>query len=619
MLLLASHSLLAEPGVAQKVEQENEQIKEQVKQQAVEDLAEKRTAHFNNIDELVALRAPGLALNYLQREQVKYNQKTPAEWLYWEQKHIALLVYMQRWQEVYERIQNQTEKLLSHKVATADRNWFFTEQLRALIELKQYQKALDKSRQLLWNASSLVGTDALASWRRIIIRVYLNQGKTKDAQIAMRRYQQDYGELQNEDGVGWLQLQAELLIQLKQYNEAIRILKQIDTIESQALVLIAKLKAGVISPVDALDTSQLVLASLKEQNKDKALFQYVAIVSSIAAGEIDQAIYFVEALLAETSLSITDSLMKIGGISIDADTLWDFYLAKGNEVANRKGLLKGNDAEWYALASNLFQLEGLTAKSLFSVLALQAQESQHRELAMKELVKLIESNEQSLHLVYRLFTESKYFQSIEEVPAEVRYLLIDYNLSRGDVKAAANLMANLQQPPKDQQQFDWSLRRARVLILSGSFKQGAEVLREMLNPQQFAAENADKYLQVVFDLQAVEQHRISLDLFNRLQALVSDVKLQRELIFWRAESYAGLKQYDFAAYLFLKSAQSPENAYDPWYHTATFRAAESLLDAGLYEDARQRFLHLLKITENAARKAVIRQRLQTVQLKRQIQ
>jgi len=38
------------------------------------------------------------------------------------------------------------------------------------------------------------------------------------------------------------------------------------------------------------------------------------------------------------------------------------------------------------------------------------------------------------------------------------------------------------------------------------------------------------------------------------------------------------------------------------------------LSAGLYQDARQRFLHLLAITENAARRAVIQQRLQSIRL-----
>ncbi|MCW9046836.1 MAG: hypothetical protein OQK46_02050 [Gammaproteobacteria bacterium] len=576
-----------------------------------------RTAHFNNIDELVNLHVPGLALSYIKREQPQFDKEAPLEWLYWEQKHISLLKYMRQWSAIDKRIDAQLENLKNFKIATADRNWFLTIQLQALIELKQYSEALARTRLLLWNASSLVRANTYAAWRRIIIQIYLNQTQIKDAQIAMRRYQQDYGELQNEDGVGWLQLQAELLIQLKQYEEAIVLLKKIKTPQAEALVLLAKINARMISPLNALDSAQLVLASIEENDRRKNVFQYVALVAAMAADDVEQSILLLEILLSEEAQKLSDSLIQIGGISIDADTLWGLYLQKGYLVANRKGLLKGDDASWYALASNLFQTDPLTAKSLFAVLSLKANQMQHRELAMKQLVKLMDINQQPLELVNLLFTDSKYISKISDVVPEVRYRLIDFNLSKSNVKAAARLMADLKQPPEDQPQFDWNLRRARVLILSGSFTEGAAVLENMLKNEEIESLQADKYLQVVFDLQAVEQYQLSLNLFNQLQKLVSDVRLNRELMFWKAESYHGLKEFEKAAFLFLKSAKSPEKVYDPWYHTATFRAAESLVEAKLYEDARQRYLHLLKITDNSARKAVIRQRLQALQLKNQ--
>jgi len=586
-----------------------------------DEIAEKELSqievHFKNIDELVNLYAPELALNYIKREQPAYDKDEPTQWLYWEQKRISLLKHMHRWYALNERIALQLENLSSSKIATADRNWFLTVQLQALIELKQNAIVLAKVRHYLWNANSLVRTDTYAAWRRIIIQVYLNQSHTDDAQTAMRRYQQDYGELQNEDGVSWLQLQAELLIQINQNSEAISLLKKIQNPQAQALVLLAKINAKMIAPLNALDSAQLVLASVDEDDKRKYLFQYVALVSAIAANDIEQAILLLEVLLSESHRGISDSIVRIGGVNINADTLWELYLKKGNLEANKKGLLNGNDVSWYALGSNLFQSDPLTAKSIFAVLSLKAQQEDHRKLAMQQLVKLMDINQQPLELVNHLFTESSYITSLSEVVPEVRYRLIDFNLAHSNVKAAAALMADLQQPPQDQPQFDWNLRRARVLILSGSFEQGARVLRDMLSSDEVESLQADKYLQVVFDLQAVEQHQIALDLFNQLQLRVEDVRLVRELLFWKAESYHELKQFEQAAFLFLKSARSPEKIYDPWYHTATFRAAESMFEAKLYEDAKQRYLHLLKITQNAARKAVIRQRLQAIQLKQQ--
>ncbi len=587
-------------------------------EQLLEKQQQERLAHFKNIDELVSLRAPGLALNYIKREQPEYNKDDPGQWLYWEQKHIALLQYLQKWEQIDQRIRQQKAHLSSFKIATADRNWFLTAQLNALVKAKKYHQALEQTRTLLWNANELVRTNTYAAWRRIIIQIYLNQSHIQDAQKAMRRYLQDYGELQNEDGVAWLQLQAELLIQLKQYDEAISLLRQVNKPEAQSLILLAKINAKLISPLNALDSAQLVLASFSKDDERKTLFQYVALAAAIAAQDIDQAILMLEVLLIEKTHYVSESIVRIGEIEINANTLWQLYLQKGYQVANSKGLLKGDDESWYALGSNLFQTDPQSAKALFAVLALKAELPEHKKLAMQQLVKLLDINQRSLALVNDLFTDSKYFSNISDVAVQVRYRLIDFNLSKSNIEAAAKLMADLKQPPEDQPQFDWNLRRARVLILSGSFEQGVKVLNEMLDNENIETLQAEKYLQVVFDLQAIEKHQSALQLFEKMRTISDDIRLKREIMFWQAESYQGLKQFEKAAYLFMKSARSPDKIYDPWYHTATFRAAENLFEAKLYDDAEQRYLHLLKITQNAARKAVIRQRLQAIQLKRQM-
>jgi len=576
-----------------------------------------RNAHFKNIDELVSLRAPGLALSYVRREQVQYDKEDPTEWLYWEQKHVSLLAYTQQWKVLVQRVNQQLDNLQTVKIATADRNWFLSEQIRALIKLKKYTLALQKLRSLLWNTSKLTGSADIATWRRLIIQVYINQDRLDDARIAMRRYQQDYGELKNEDGMSWLQVQAELYIQSAQYNEAISILNKIEATEVKTLTLLAELKAEHVSPSDALTKSQLLLKN-SETNQQKSLFAYVSLVSATQADNNEAVITNLEQLLSSGESYLSNSIVNIGEVTVHADDLWFYYLRQGNQIANSKGLLKGDDAGWYALANNLYKTEPYNAKAIFAVMSLQAGALKHRHLAMQQFVSLIEDNEQSLQLVNRLFTQSKYFPDLSMIPAEVRYRLIDYNLSLGSVEAAAVLMAELKQPPEDEDQFEWNLRRARVFILNGDFEQGILVLDEILKAQQLLSNQIDKYMQVIFDLQAVEQHVAALKLFSELEDQLEDINVIRELTFWRAESYHGLKQYEQAAYLFLKSAKSPKKEYDPWYHTATFRAAESLMLAKLYEDARQRFLHLLSITGNAARKTVIRQRLQTIRLNQQV-
>ena len=74
--------------------------------------------------------------------------------------------------------------------------------------------------------------------------------------------------------------------------------------------------------------------------------------------------------------------------------------------------------------------------------------------------------------------------------------------------------------------------------------------------------------------------------------------------------------YEQAAYLFLISSRPLDDIIDPWFHTASFRAAESMEQANLLNDARRQYMKLLRYTANNARKAIIQQRLQQLQLRK---
>ena len=242
-------------------------------------------------------------------------------------------------------------------------------------------------------------------------------------------------------------------------------------------------------------------------------------------------------------------------------------------------------------------------------------------ISTEDKVKLLEKQEAGLNIINQLFLHSEQIKNIEHVSAEVRYRLVDFALSRADLKSAARLMENLPQPPQGEDTFAWSLRRARVLILGGQYQEGEQVMRSLIQPEA-PLEDAqiDQYMQVVFDLQNVEQHERALALFGQIEQLELSGKLKREITFWKAESYQargdrGKGDYEQAAFLFLKSARPLDNVIDPWFHTSSFRAAESLAEAGLIEDARRQYLKLLRFTSNTARKAVIQQRLQQLRLK----
>jgi tetratricopeptide (TPR) repeat protein len=133
--------------------------------------------------------------------------------------------------------------------------------------------------------------------------------------------------------------------------------------------------------------------------------------------------------------------------------------------------------------------------------------------------------------------------------------------------------------------------------------------------QQWDDQRIDRFLQVVFDLQTVQQHQQALLLFSAVLEKPVTMQQRRELLFWTADSLQALEKYDEAAYLYLKSAtlQDPM-AMDPWAQTARYHAAKMLAEAGLVDDARQIYSSLLRATRDASRRAVLENEIQRLHL-----
>jgi len=614
----------------QKVNPEKEvKLEVEIKQKAVEDGITKYT---DKINELVKLGVPGLALRFVDSKQPEFEMNKLAEWLWWEQKRIQLLQRLQRWSDVIQRVNNQQELWSSDEVASYDKNWFLIQRVKAHQKLKQYQIALSQLQNLLWNVDAYVGSDTIATWRRLVIRNYMDTGKIEDAQRAMRRYLQDYGSISDENDASslqcihspatlvrpctsWNMLRAQLLMRTGRIQEVIRLLSNATTIEEENLLLIAKIKANVIS---AESVSLQVSEKLLDENisdDHRTAYYYALLLSAIKSSNFRLQIEALESLLSRPDLSYLENAFPDAKKYVDADTLWQVYQDFGFQIANQEKLLRGDDEVWYLKAGNLFEKKPLYAKVLYIVLAFNAQQQYQRNIAFQQLIILLEKNKTELELINKLFMKSQLITDIEKVPATVRYRLVDYALSRADLKSAAKLMENLQQPPEGEDVFDWGLRRARILILGGQYEEGFQVLNElMITAKEITESQIDQYMQVVFDLQNIQQHALALSAFSKLDQYPLSAKLQREIAYWKAESFQARGEYDQAAYLYLKSAKPLDNGIDPWYHTASFKAAESLAQAGLIDDARRRYVLLLKITANAARKAVIRQRLQQLRL-----
>jgi hypothetical protein len=588
-------------------------------------VSENSAQQFNQIDDLLMLGAAELALRILQKRQPPLSQSNQQSWLMWEKKRIQLMQKLRHWPLLIERVEHasmlwrqnsgQEKELRSAGIIQREMGWFYAQQVKAYLRLANNTAALSLLQKILWHTDEYTESEDIAMWRRLVIRSYLQMDKVEDAQRAMRRYQQDYGDLENKDGLQWTALQIQLWMRTQRYQEVIQSLSAASSDAEKALLLLAELAARQRSPQQIKHQLQQYRAKKDAQASAEYIYDFVLLKVAIADKDPLLKLRLIESFLIADKLNNINDIFYDADKYISADSLWAAYEALGYATANHYKILRGDDDAWYLRASNLVEKKPMQARAMYVVLAFNAQQQQHRTLAFEQLVSVLDKQASGIEIINALFMRSARISNIEEVPVKVRYRLVDYALLQADLKSAAKLMAKLQQPPQGKDAFAWHLRRARILIMGAQHQQGAHILTQLLaSKKQMTKVEIDQIMQVMFDLQAIEQHALALQAFEQLDQYALSKKVQREMAFWKAESYQAQGQYEQAAYLFLISARPLDDKFDPWFHTASFKAAEALVQAELMGDARRQYIKLLRITKNTARRSVIKQRLQQLRL-----
>lgn len=527
----------------------------------------------------------------------------PEQWLSWEKKRLQLLENIDSWSQLIDRI-NSYQQPLPDSVKSE----FVLLKARAQLKISHANQVRDAIRALLWSDQDLT-TEQVALARRLIIRSYLIEDKAADAQRAMLRYRQDYGE----SGLQWKRLQAKVLLATGRYQQAVDLLSTENDQSLQVLKNLTRLRAGLEAPSSVYKKSLKAAQQTNSEIGETIRRQYW-VLAYIAAGMQNNEAAALEALEQALMTATADTDNDL--ITINAGLLWQKYQDFALNYANKQHLLVGDDEAWFQQASNLLEKQSLTARALFAYLGVKAAEEQQRHVSLEQLALSIkQKHAHGMILVQQLFEQSPVFASASDIPVRVRYLLLDFALSRGLIKQAANLFKYLPEPPDGEKRLAWNLRRARVLVLGGQYQQAAETLTTMIETESLDQESLNRLMQVVFDFQKVEQHQLALDLFKALYKKNTEANFQRELKFWMAESFQALKDYHHAAQLYLESAMMiAEKQSDPWSSTARYRAANVLSLAGLIDDARMLYQQLLKATKDPNRQAVIKQKLQQLWL-----
>lgn len=567
-----------------------------------------------------------LALLSLEQQQPSYeeNKKT---WLIWERERISLLKLTKQYSVLVKRL-----KTLPEDIPLSFLYWAKTQQASAYLKLKKYPKARYNLSQIIWKdkkQNSEFNNKWLPQWRRIIIHSYLSQGLLKDAHISITRFRQDYGQGDINDTI----LYARVLIMNNLADEARNVLSEhTSNPEAGMLHLLAQLRKDSRSPRKVLQAGLRQMQG--EWVKPELKIYLWSIVAEAAQRSEDKisSIKAMEFILADNN----KELLPTGLFSLTVDDLWTTYIDNAILIANKAQYLMGDDPVWLKAAQDFDKTQPINARSLYAFLILRGQDEKIKEQAVRLFLKSLSLTDKGYELVNQLFLNSRRFKSKELIPIVARHFMVDDAINKANIKLASELMSSIKTSPQGADEFMWSLRRARVLVMGGNTKESSIALIEILAKyQKISIEDIDKLIQVVFDLQTVKAYQHAYDVFEVIVKHIKDVKRQREIYYWMADSRKSQKQFVAAANLYLKSAMltdanvtdsnldsnfdasldvSLDASLDPWGQTARYQAASNLAKAGLIDDARALYMHLLKVTKDESRIKLLKHELQQLWL-----
>jgi hypothetical protein len=572
------------------------------------------TQFHQQVESLAKTGAAKLALNTLDQYQGQLTYQHP-DWILWEKLRIGILKSSQKWAEIDARL-----KKLPEDIPQAFYFWATTVRAEALIQSGKSESGLAVLRRLIWQKPTVaeVQQQYLKRWRRDVLYAYMSMDKARDAYLASAHYFNDYKQTSIQEQL----LRIRILLAAGYAEDAAALIKaQKRSDELFYLTMLAELRQLPESARSILSRSlrkvrKITPAKNKPVSKKQrtliiALWAVIAEAASVAGNKATQT-------NALEHVIVNIDVLPQGLFKIDADTLWQAYIDYATETGNTARLLIGQDKPWIDAAVKAEKKQPVKSRSLYAFLSINAGIEHNREIAVTSLIGLLKQRQGGGKLMQQLYLESQQYQNISSIPLFARHALVGVALQQSNLIQASSIMATINQPPENADVYFWQLRRARILVMGGDIEHAVTALSSILdNYPELTIEQYEQYLQVVFDLQTVQVHQEALILFKRLLPRVSDIKLKRELYFWIAESSKAVQDYTSSARYYMISAMLPdEDSMDPWAQTARYQAAESLAKAGMVDDARKVFNHLLRVTKDPTRRARLLQELQKLWLVR---
>lgn len=547
------------------------------------------------LEEITALArggAPGLALRLLDDYQ---QEATDAAWQEAERERIHILAARSNWETLLERSAHYPAGLSQSFL-----DWVEERRAEAWLHVGEPLRAREVVRNIIW-ATGVPDEDSLRRLRVLLIRSHLMEDDLDSALIGLRRYVQDYGHTSAAQRI----LHGEALLRAGRAQVAFEVLSGAEGGLAVSLRWLARLEVEPGSAGEVMEQAVRAGSARETGQIDRRVAWAVA---ARAAGRLANRAIQVAAMERSLLLARPTETVPLP-LKIDAMQIWQTYVEWGRALGNNEQLIMGVDQDWLDAAEQRADTEGAEARALYAALADHSSSETVTDFAFYRFARSLLKEPGGERLLLELALNTGVFDAPEDLPVAVRYDLVDEVLRQGDIALASRLIADLTSPPQGVAEEDWVLRRARVLVLAGRPGDAHVALSGFL--ESVDDYDVDRFLQVLFDLQRTEAHAYAYDLLGAvLQREDLPPQVQREVLYWMADSQRAMGEYAQSARLYLRSA-TLEDAYamDPWAQTARFQAAEVLELAGLREDAVVMLQALFSATEDAGRRAALRQKI----------
>ena len=332
--------------------------------------------------------APTLALKLMDQYQPAF-AADPVGWMSWERERTYIYQSGGDWRAVIGRAEH-----LPKDAGVDFHAWEEMQAADAWLHLDDGAKARALLLPIVWDKAAPPDDKQLAELRRLIIRSYIANGRLDDAQTAVIRYRQDYPK----DSGDWPILEARLYLKTQQPQAALDVLQDVNGPEADMLALLAALRAGEITPADALAQAVQTGSDSKAGENERV---QAWVIAAEAADDLKNPAARIGAM--QQGLGIQAGLLDHDDVfRLSPDMLWDAYVAYGEELGNELQLVVGDDQAWFLAASNRFDTDPIRAAALFTVVAWHAADPQQAGVANWQFAALIQKQPLGSVLLRRL-------------------------------------------------------------------------------------------------------------------------------------------------------------------------------------------------------------------------